>query len=52
MQITEDIRLIETIRGANVYLISTNDGSILVDSGLPRSGAALVRYLRERPAED
>ena len=51
MQITEDIQLVETIRGANVYLISTEDGSILVDSGLPGSGAKLLRYLEERPDE-
>ena len=51
MQITEDIHLIETVRGANVYLISGKDGSILVDSGMPGSGATLLRYLEERPAE-
>ena len=28
MKITEDIQLVETIRGGNVYLISTADGSI------------------------
>ena len=50
MQISDDIHLVEAIRGGNVYLISTNDGSILVDSGLPGSGASLVRYLNERPA--
>lgn len=51
MQITEDIQLVETIRGCNVYLISAKDGSILVDSGLPGSGAALLSYLRGRPTE-
>ena len=50
MQITADIQLVEGPRGANVYLISSEDGAILVDSGLPGSGATLVRYLGERSA--
>ncbi len=50
MQITEDIQLVEGARGANVYLISSDDGATLVDSGLPGSGARLLRYLSERPA--
>lgn len=50
MQITEDIELVEGIRGANVYVISSDDGAILVDSGLPGSGATLVRHLGERPS--
>jgi glyoxylase-like metal-dependent hydrolase (beta-lactamase superfamily II) len=50
LQITEDIEQVGGARGANVYLISSEDGAILVDSGLPGSGAALVRYLSERPA--
>ena len=50
MQITDDIELVEGARGANVYLISSDDGAILVDSGLPGSGARLLRSLSERPA--
>ena len=50
MQITEDIEMVEGARGANAYLISSEDGAILVDSGLPGSGARLFRYLSERPA--
>ena len=50
MQITEDIEMVEGARGANAYLISSEDGAILVDSGLPGSGARLLRYLSERPA--
>jgi len=29
MQITDDIQLVEGARGANVYLISSDDGAIL-----------------------
>jgi glyoxylase-like metal-dependent hydrolase (beta-lactamase superfamily II) len=50
MQITEDIEMVKGARGANAYLISSEDGGILVDSGLPGSGARLLRYLSERPA--
>ena len=50
MQITEDIELVGGTRGANVYLVSSQDGAILVDSGMPGSAATLVRYLSERPA--
>jgi len=50
MQITKDIELVEGARGANVYFISSEDGAILVDSGLPGSGARLLRFLSERPA--
>lgn len=50
MQISKDIELVEGARGANAYLISGNDGAILVDCGLPGSGARLLRYLSERPA--
>jgi glyoxylase-like metal-dependent hydrolase (beta-lactamase superfamily II) len=50
MQITEDIELVEGARGANAYLISSADGAILVDSGLPGSGARLLRCLSERSA--
>lgn len=50
-EIAEGISLINGVRGANVYLISAEDGSILVDSGLPRSREALLRYLEERGVE-
>ena len=39
MQVTEDIRLVDGIRGANAYLVSTPDGAMLVDSGLPGAGS-------------
>ena len=50
MQLTEDIRLVDGIRGANAYLVSTPDGAMLVDSGLPGSNQRLLRALAEPPA--
>ena len=50
MQITEDIEMVEGARGANAYLISSEDGAILVDSGLPRRRLVADRSLGQKLA--
>jgi glyoxylase-like metal-dependent hydrolase (beta-lactamase superfamily II) len=46
MEITRDIHRIEGVRGANSYLIFSDAGSALVDTGMPGNEKRILEYVR------
>jgi len=47
-QIVSDLYLVEGLRGSNVYLLTSNEGLTLVDSGLTSDAAQIVAQIQEQ----
>ena len=45
MEIAEGIHLIPRVRGANAYLVRSNEGITVVDTGLPGSAGKILAYV-------
>lgn len=46
MEIVPGIHRVDGVRGANSYVVIGEDGILLVDTGLPRSGKKIIEYVR------
>jgi glyoxylase-like metal-dependent hydrolase (beta-lactamase superfamily II) len=45
MEITNSVHLIDNIRGVNCYLVITDTGMLLVDTGMPGSADKIIKYV-------
>ena len=45
MEIAPGIHLIEHVRGANSYLVSTGEGAAIVDTGMPGNEKRIIEYV-------
>lgn len=46
MEIKPGIHLLEGIRGANSYLYITDEGILVIDTGMPRNGERILKQIR------
>lgn len=46
MQVTEGIHRVDGVRAANVYVVETADGLLLVDTGIAPAARAVLRFVR------
>lgn len=46
MQVTEGIHRVDGLRAANVYVVETEDGLLLVDTGIAPAARAILRFVR------
>ncbi len=46
MQVTEGIHRVDGVRAANVYVVETDDGLLVVDTGIARGARAVLRFVR------
>ena len=54
MEIADGIHLIPRVRGANAYLVKSDDGIVVVDTGLPGSAGKILDYVESigcRPSD-
>lgn len=46
MQVTEGVHRVDGVRAANVYVVETADGLLLVDTGIAPAARAILRFIR------
>jgi glyoxylase-like metal-dependent hydrolase (beta-lactamase superfamily II) len=46
MEIAPGIHLVEHVRGANSYLVSTSEGDAVIDTGMPGNEERIVQYIK------
>lgn len=46
MKISEGLYRIDGVRGANAYVVETDDGPLVVDTGMPGNAEKIVAFLR------
>lgn len=46
MQVTEGIHRVDGVRASNVYDVETDEGLVLVDTGIARAARPVLRFLR------
>ena len=47
MEIISGIHKIEGVRGANCYLVITETGMLVIDTGMPGNGNRIKNYIKE-----
>ncbi|MGO9080327.1 MAG: MBL fold metallo-hydrolase [Streptosporangiaceae bacterium] len=47
MRLTDGIYKVDGVRVANVYLVVTEDGLLLIDSGMPGNAKRILAFTKE-----
>lgn len=47
MEITTGVHMVDGVRGANCYLVDTDNTLVIIDSGMPGNGNRIVKYIRQ-----